>query len=373
MQCKDVTPELITLIPDEYVRPDPIPSAINDVVTQYSENKLNDCAILDFMARKAPRIKGLVSGQPIVTSQNPQKRLQQIIQAVINLDSSYLPIQGPPGSGKTYTGKHVISELLKLGKKIAICSNSHKAINNLLIGVASYCREKNISAGFICTSDTGPELEELGVRILKNNELGDYTVGPCVIGTTAWGFSRMDLADTFDYLFVDEAGQVSIANLIAISRSSDNIVLMGDQMQLGQPAQGTHPAESGLSTLDYLLHETPTISDDMGIFLEVTYRMHSAVNDFISHAIYDGKLKSDPDNDKQVVAVPKGYDGALNKDAGVIYIPVEHEGNTQASEEEVAEIKKMTKELLGRKFTDKTGVERLIDWNDILIVAPYNH
>jgi uncharacterized protein len=165
-----------------------------------------------------------------------------------------------------------------------------------------------------------------------------------------------------------------------MSRSATNLILMGDQMQLGQPSQGTHPADSGLSVLGYLLHETPTIPDDMGVFLGTTYRMHSKVNRFISEHIYEGKLESHPDNDKRIIDVPADYDGSLNLDAGVVFVPVAHEGNTQASDEEVAEIKSLANALIGRTFytgkehTGKSDIEtRLIDWNDILFIAPYNH
>lgn len=116
----------------------------------------------------------------------------------------------------------------------------------------------------------------------------------------------------------------------------------------------------------------PTISEDRGIFLGTTYRMHSAVNQFISDAIYEGKLHSHPENDKQIVDVPAGYTGVLNKEAGLIFIPVEHEGNTQASDEEVTAIQHAVNELLGRPFTDKNGHQRLIQLEDMLFVAPYN-
>lgn len=369
-------PNDVTLIPNEYIGPGPIQKAIESVIKDYEKLGApgeNDRAIFDFLERSIPRIKGIGRGEAIAPSHDPECRLDQIITAVKNLDHSYLPIQGPPGAGKTYTGKHVIAELLKQGKKVGICSNSHKAINNLLIGTARYCVDKNISANFACTKETDEELLQLGVSILENKNIADNLNGACVIGTTAWGFSREDLAGEFDYLFVDEAGQVSVANLIAISRCADNLVLMGDQMQLGQPAQGTHPAESGLSTLDYLLHEQPTIDDHQGVFLGTTYRMHSKVNQFISDAIYEGKLESDPENDKQTIEVPSGYMGSLDKSAGIVFVPVAHEGNTQASEEEVAEISSMAKELLGRRFTAKDGTVREIDWEDMLFVAPYNH
>jgi uncharacterized protein len=153
---------------------------------------------------------------------------------------------------------------------------------------------------------------------------------------------------------------------------------MGDQMQLGQPTQGTHPADSGLSILDYLLHETPTIPEHMGVFLGTTYRMHSSVNQFISEAIYENKLKSAPDNDCQVIEVPEGYptenpNDLLNLEAGIVYLPIEHEGNSQASDEEATEIVEQARACLDRTFTAKDGTTRPITWADILFVAPYNH
>ena len=372
LQMRQEFSDLITIVPDEHVNANPIPQSIYQVVEDYESGQLERCAIIDFLNRSKPVIKNYKEG-PIASSNDPNQRLHQVINAVRNLDNSYLTIQGPPGSGKSHTGKHIIAELVKTGAKIGVSSNSHKAINNLLLSTAKFCREEGINATFACTKETEPELIDAGVSILNNNNLANHVEPGCVLGTTAWGFSRDDMSEQLDYLFVDEAGQVSIANLVAMSRSSKNLVLMGDQMQLGQPSQGTHPAESGLSILDYLLHDTPTISNDMGVFLGTTYRMHSAVNQFISTHIYDGKLESHPDNDKRTIKVPNDYKGILNKEAGIIFSAVCHEGNTQASDEEVAEIETMVNQLLGRTFTELSDKSRPITLDDMLFVAPYNH
>ena len=372
LQMKQESSDLITIVPDEHVNANPIPQSIYQVVEDYESGQLERCAIIDFLNRSKPVIKNYKEG-PIASSNDPNQRLHQVINAVRNLDNSYLTIQGPPGSGKSHTGKHIIAELVKTGAKIGVSSNSHKAINNLLLSTAKFCREEGINATFACTKETEPELIDAGVSILNNNNLANHVEPGCVLGTTAWGFSRDDMSEQLDYLFVDEAGQVSIANLVAMSRSSKNLVLMGDQMQLGQPSQGTHPAESGLSILDYLLHDTPTISNDMGVFLGTTYRMHSAVNQFISTHIYDGKLESHPDNDKRTIKVPNDYKGILNKEAGIIFSAVCHEGNTQASDEEVAEIETMVNQLLGRTFTELSDKSRPVTLDDMLFVAPYNH
>ncbi|MFK7891514.1 MAG: TM0106 family RecB-like putative nuclease, partial [Granulosicoccus sp.] len=248
VQSKEEPPSLISLVPDEAVNPNPIPQAIDDVVGDYENGQLisRKSAIVDFLMRVKPRIAGQDDG-PIAPSHEPAEKLQQIIHAISHLDNSYLTIQGPPGTGKSYTGMHVIAELMKSGARVGIASNSHKAIVHLLLNVARHCKNVGIAATFACTRDEEPELSDYDVAIVQNKNLPDLVQDACVVGTTAWGFAREDMAGQLDFLFVDEAGQVAVANLIAMSRSAANLVLMGDQMQLGQPLQGTHPADSGLS------------------------------------------------------------------------------------------------------------------------------
>lgn len=373
LQIKDEPDSLINLIPNEYVNPKPIPQAIVKQAEAFAAGRLVQTALVDFLAKSAPRITGHAAGQAITHSHEPKQRLNEIIAAVCNLNNSYLTLQGPPGAGKTYTGKHLIAQLIKQGKKVAISSNSHKAINNLLISTAEYCAKEQINGYFACTRHTDEAIDALAISVVDNKNIADFLRAGCVVGATAWGFARDELAQAFDYLFIDEAGQVSVANLIAMSRAASNIILMGDQMQLGQPSQGSHPEDSGLSVLDYLLHSTATIPDYMGVFLGTTYRMHSAVNQFISSAIYEGKLQADPDNDKQLIRIPAGYKGLLNQEAGIVAVPVRHEGNSQASDEEVQQILALAHELLGRTFSDKQGGQRPIDWHDMLFVAPYNY
>jgi predicted RecB family nuclease len=378
LKGQEEPPPVVTLIPNNIVRARPIPESIEQVVADLEEGfadgsvDLPENAIADFLMRRKPRIKGH-SGGDIVRARGDQERLQEVIEAVLNLDSSYLCIQGPPGAGKTFTGQHVIAELVSRGLKVGICSNSHKAINNLLLGVADTCQEKHIAVACYCTSDTGDEIERAGITLTQNNELSGLIRPGCVIGTTAWGFSRDDVAGAFDYLFIDEAGQVSLANLVGISRAARNLVMMGDQMQLGQPIQGHHPGFSGQSVLEYLLQDHATIPDDLGVFLGTTYRMHPAVNRFISDAIYEGRLEPASGNEQRVVTLPKGYAGELNKEAGILFVPVEHEGNVQSSVEEAEKVREIAGELRKRTFIDKDGTRRKLDWPDLLFVAPYNY
>ena len=70
-------------------------------------------------------------------------------------------------------------------------------------------------------------------------------------------------------------------------------------MQLGQPTQGFHPGESGSSVLDYLLQGKDTISNERGIFLNKTYRLHPNINSFTSNNFYEGRLLINKENENR--------------------------------------------------------------------------
>jgi superfamily I DNA and/or RNA helicase len=181
-----------------------------------------------------------------------------------------------------------------------------------------------------------------------------------------------------DYLFIDEAGQVSLADTVAMGTAARNLVLLGDPQQLPQVRQGIHPAGSGVSVLEHLLgpseshradRATPsnTVADDRGVFLAQTWRMHPDICRFVSDLSYDGRLASAPGRERQRVE-SSGLRGS-----GLRYIGVEHTGNAQHSQEEAEAVAAEVEQLLnGGTFTDHEGRTRPLDTNDILVVAPYN-
>ena len=174
-----------------------------------------------------------------------------------------------------------------------------------------------------------------------------------------------------DYIFVDEAGQVALANLVAMGTSAKNIVLLGDQMQLGQPIQGVHPGRSGESSLEYLLNGMATIPAERGIFLGTTWRMHPDVCRFISEVVYDGRLEPEPNNANQSLILDDDAHPALMA-TGLRYVPIEHDACSQRSQEEADLVLDLVNSLLKQRYRDKHGYEHPMTLNDILVVAPYN-
>jgi len=184
-------------------------------------------------------------------------------------------------------------------------------------------------------------------------------------------FSHPNAASVFDYLFVDEAGQVSVANLVGVAASAANLILLGDQMQLDQPTQGTHPGESGESILQYLMQSRPTISDDLGIFLSRTWRMRPEICEFISDAIYDGRVAAEPVTSGRELRLDSEHRNRIEAHAGVVYAPVEHDGNQCESEEEVEAIGEILQDLTRAQIVEN-GIARRFRNDDVLIVSPYN-
>jgi uncharacterized protein len=355
----------ISLIPFNYIKKDKIIWSMISVIGAYLDNPEEPSAIMDFLRRRGART---LNHEPaVINESSPEERLARTIEVAENLDHSLLVIQGPPGAGKTYTATHIIIALLQKGYSVGITSNSHKAVINVLREVATQAPDQ--FPLFHCSSADKIEMEALGVGFLENKEV--LAMPGTAIGTTAWGICNGS-EEKFDYLFVDEAGQVSIANLIAMSNVTNNLIILGDQMQLGQPIQGSHPGEVGQSVLAYYLQAHQTIPQSLGVFLGTTFRMHPDVNDFVSKAFYENRLQAAPHCSAQRIEFNSPHP-ELIKGTGIVHIQVPHIGNTQASEEEAKKIAELRDYLLGQTFIDKHGQRQLLTLNDILFIAPYNH
>ncbi len=188
-----------------------------------------------------------------------------------------------------------------------------------------------------------------------------------LIAGTPWLWAREELRDSVDVLFVDEAGQMALADALAIAGAGHGMVLLGDPQQLAHVSQGTHPRRSGVSVLEHLLGDRETIPPAEGVFLERTWRMHPDVCRFVSSTMYDGRLAPVEGMERQAVASP-GLSGS-----GVRMIEVEHAENRQSAPEEADRIAEEVAKLLdGGRYTDAAGEERDLTLEDILVVTPFN-
>jgi predicted RecB family nuclease len=287
------------------------------------------------------------------------------------LDAGVLPVQGPPGTGKTYAGARMVLRLVAEGKRVGICGFSHKVIANLLDEVATVARDQGqplramqkagegdrcASADVSCTGDA-----KVIEAALDNREVD-------VVAGTAWLFAREGMQRQLDVLVIDEAGQMSLANVLAVAGSAESLVLLGDPQQLAQPVKGTHPEGAEVSALEHLLDGAATIPPARGLLLDTTFRMHSDVANFVSCISYDGRLGVAPACDRQGVR-----SASLLGGTGLRYVPVPHEHNSAASSEEAEVVARLVRDLLpDGRWTDGDGTERAMRPEDVLVLAPFN-
>jgi predicted RecB family nuclease len=317
------------------------------------------CALRQILRRELPRLR----------DRRPGARLQTIdiveLRALVSeLDDSYLFVQGPPGAGKTWTAARLIVHLLAQGRRIGVTSTSHKAIHTLLHEVEEAAREAGVTfRGLKKASADNAESRYDGEQIESATALAAFP-DPDVnlLAGTAWLFARGELHGSLDYLFVDEAGQVSLADALAVGTAARNLVLLGDPLQLAHVTQGIHPRGTAVSVLQHLLGDDRTIPRDRGVFLELSWRMHPDVSSFVSEAFYERRLRSAPECALQRTAFG----------TGIRYLPVAHDGNRSSSPEEAATIRAELERLLGTPWTDSSGVTRPLGDEDVLVVAPYN-
>ncbi len=319
------------------------------------------------LLKRAPALRGGGSMR-----EHGEESLDAARRVVRLLDGDVLAIQGPPGTGKTYTGARMIVDLVRAGKRVGITAVSHKVIRNLAKEALDWSRDPKsggspLEAALLNTKGDD-EAPVDGLRVVsKDAEALDALDQGQLVGGTAWLWSSDDAA--LDVLFVDEAGQLSLAHTLAAARCATNVVLLGDPQQLQQPQQAAHPEGAEIAALEHFLDGEETMPAHKGLFLERTYRLHPAICSFTSELYYERKLESHPDCEQQAL-----IGAARFSESGLWHLPCEHEGCQSRSDEEVDAVVALVEELLagGVSWRDRNGVVRPLTPADVLVVAPYN-
>ena len=324
-------------------------------------------AARDLLLRIPPR---LADGTTVVLADG-EETVAAAKRIAVLLNESVLPIQGPPGAGKTYAAARMICELIQQGKKVGITAMSHKVIRHLLDKVLEASRECGIQ-GLTCIQKVKEDdIPVPGITFATENTspLAALRAGTQLVAGTSWLWSRADYFEAVDVLFVDEAGQMSLANVLAVAQAAKNLVLLGDPQQLDQPQKGSHPDGAEVSALEHLLAGAKTIAPDTGLFLERTWRLHPDVCNFTSEVFYEGRLSARGGLERQAVT---GHPWL--SDSKLWFVAVEHHGNQNSAAEEIEHIATLVDSLLqpGVMWEDDQRQSRPLQATDILIVAPYN-
>jgi uncharacterized protein len=352
----------------EYVRVKEIEDSlmrIGHAAADVGINGLLPSAAGDLLLRNPPRL-----GNGSFIRAPDESEVDFAVRVVRSLDRSVLAIQGPPGAGKTYTGSRMIAALVAGGLNVGVTANSHKVIRKLIDGAREVAAQAGVQvrAGHKGSEDAPDspvqsfDSNEAALTALQSGSIN-------VLGGTAWLWAREEFTNTIDVLFVDEAGQMSLANVLAVSPAAKSIVLLGDPQQLDSPTQGSHPDGIAVSALQHMLGIEKTMPAERGIFLPITWRMAPSLCALSSDLYYDRRLFSkDTLINQKLVNV-----GDLNG-AGLRFVDVEHDGNRNQSLEEVDAVASLVERLTSRgaSWIAEDQSTKPIGLDDILIVAPYN-
>ena len=275
-----------------------------------------------------------------------------------------LPIQGPPGAGKTYTGSQMIKRLMEKSTniRVGVVATSNSAVNNLLEAVLDVVPSSEWSRiGRFGAADEVPT----DLKDVKSPKHEDRQV---VFGT-AFGLCNLGSKGAhFDVVFVDEAGQFALVDALAVSHAASSMVLLGDPLQLPQVSQASHPGGSEASILEHMLNGEATISPQRGVFLDTSWRMHPEICDFISAWRYEGRLKSRA----ACAGLSTTVDDLHPQGVGLRVKLMNHSDNQVRSDEELAEVVSIVNGALGKSWTNEDGQTSVIGVSDILVVAPFN-
>ncbi len=325
----------------------------------------DECA-LALLRRQGPRLRaGAFAPAAGETAQ------EFAIRVATQLDRTTLAIQGPPGAGKTFVGAQMILALVRAGKKVGVAATSHKVIRNLLDEIVTQAgaTRQVVSVG-VKPGEPSPDAGAVLEFHDNQTPLAAIASGQIdVFGATRFFWGREQSAGAVDVLFIDEAGQVSLADVLAMAAAADSLVLLGDPQQLDQPQKASHPDGVGVSALEHVLGGFETMPLDRGIFLPTTWRMSPTLTAFTSEVFYDRKLVAKAGLERQALHGTSRFDGS-----NLWVLPVEHEGNQSASMEEVEAIGALVDELIadGAQWIGPDGVARPLTGSDLRVVAPFN-
>ncbi|NBT25292.1 MAG: hypothetical protein EBT09_01760 [Actinobacteria bacterium] len=321
------------------------------------------------------RIPGEHPGKSLV---RPGERASDAATRIVTtMAPGVIAIQGPPGTGKTYTAARMVVALLRQGKRVGVTSNSHKAIGNLLLAIAEAAAERNepdlvrgIQKATPAQASGAPGVvATTSNSVIEARLIEDDPSSTNLFAGTAWLFSRPAFDGSLDAVFIDEAGQMSLANAVAIAACASRVVLLGDPQQLAQPSVGDHPAGAGASALGHLIGGVETMPPERGIFLDTTYRMHTDICQYVSDQFYEGRLRAvDACASQRVEGT--GRPGTL-EGSGLRFLPVVHQGNRTQSIPEADAIARACTRLIGSSWVSG-DVSRPLTAEDIMVVAPYN-
>ena len=323
--------------------------------------------VRDLLLARPPRCVSVFAGSLVRAGESPAAAVTRI---ALGMRGAVLPIQGPPGTGKTTTAAAMILALVRAGRKVGVTATSHAVIEQLVARVVEQAHRDGGRVPRAALRSDGPPRDD-GIELLAAKVADARIAQLDLLGATAWQWARPAMAGKLDVLVVDEAGQMSLADALAVSAAADSLVLVGDPQQLEQPIAGSHPDGAAVSALEHMLGGRPTIAADRGVLLDESFRLHPRLCAFTSEQYYEGRLRAAAGTEGNRLSVP----GVPALEAcGAFWLPVEHDARRGRCAEEAEAIAALIERILdgAPRWTERDGAWRPLGPDQIAVMAAYN-
>eukprot|EP01035_Chromulina_nebulosa_P021271 gene21271-27562_t len=213
---------------------------------------------------------------------------KEVIRRVIKTSKGVVPVEGPPGTGKTSTIVELIKVYSKLhpDDKILITAPSNKAI----FGIALKLHQCNCQFILNCSEKKVDEEEGKNVltkHLIKDKKINNYNV---VLSTLSKSYHQKIRNVNFKFLIVDESGQASQGlYMIPLCHDSiDKVLLVGDIKQLQPVFKSTLTVNDKVYDSILKLFQLRRLSQV--IRLNVNYRSSEDTIAFVNEKFYENAL-----------------------------------------------------------------------------------
>ncbi len=235
--------------------------------------------------------KPTFSSRKLVGVEDLDQSQYEAIQLAINAND-YCLIQGPAGTGKTYTIAKLVEILRKEGYRILLSAYTNTAVDNIIHLYLKTTKEQ----------DAREEIVRLGIEQAMDPEVVDLSLQhkqlsyqqlfktPIVAATTSTIARSIYDELSFDTVIVDEASQMTEASVLAAITKGQRFILVGDDKQLPPLVQSFQAEKLGFGTS--LFERLRKLHPEASTLLRYQYRMHTNLMDFSNRSFYGNSVQA---------------------------------------------------------------------------------
>ncbi|MHA2203591.1 MAG: AAA domain-containing protein, partial [Candidatus Hodarchaeales archaeon] len=201
-------------------------------------------------------------------------------------------IQGPAGTGKTFTIAKLIQILRKEEQRILLSAYTNTAVDNIIHQYIELNKDDNTHKEVVrlgVEQAMSPEVVKFSLQ-QKRLSYDDLLETPIVAATTST-ISRTLYDDLdFDTVIIDEASQMAEPFVLSALTKGSRFILVGDDKQLPPLVQSCQAEKLGLGTS--LFERLRKLHPEASVLLQYQYRMHENLMDFSNRSFYSNCVRA---------------------------------------------------------------------------------